>query len=767
MVHFHKSYMVMQEIFDHRDFKTLLSDLQQCAAAGVALGQTAAMRFLDLGCAPGGFSACLLQDEMFGSTSVGFGVSLPPHMGGFSMGFASDRHFVQFEDIMLLESSRMACIDDSVHLAVADAQNLELFWKRTNPTARYRGLKTRSQSLGIWALTVKQCKLSFAKLRHKGSFIFRFGWRGIEEHVHPSGEEVSPDLLSKYQQEEEWYKALTYWLFSVLKSLFSSLRPFKSEYCHQADVSFYMVCHQFDRKKYEAFDWEAKLQRTFDELTECLDEGVLVKELSDALSASIKEEIDSLLSLVGRMRAIGINSRKVTNPKSFAAKWEDRAADKQGNTAKSQPKEAVPPADDEDGKVAAQQENESEGCPADSAQASTKDTSQAEHDLVESGSESATNVAEPKDTEAARQDEKWERHRQMDWERQRRHAQRQPAVVYTLINGQVVPVDASVIAAMEQDIHTKQMPQAAAGASASFEAASSSELQESWAQPADYHASAEEDSFGQSEPAFLSDQYRFHMGDHFQFQQYTTTEEGYPVGDAMPWQHAEAAWGMAGEHAVDPSVMQVMGTMPWHTPTVPATSEELPPPPPEPPRLPAAAEDARESAEFEPPENTPLLPNELMARIAANAKGPPRDLSSVSIATTVSEPAVASSAKRQPVQAPPRGASENVIQPAETFNSSDEDAGGKQRHKRRAGRLVRERRQGRKARNSALVSASTSAGGPSLKTRLRTIWRDMALSLEGDMLEAVRFGLVCAMAWMLLSIAISVLRMFSRQATGS
>ena len=125
------------------------------------------------------------------------------------------------------------------------------------PRPAYRGTRVQSRSLGIWALTVKQCQLSFAKMRNGGCFVFRFGWRGISCDVHPSGEQVrDPSLLEKYQQEEEWYKALTHWLFSVLKSLFSTLRPFKSEYVHQADVSFYMVCRQFDRQKYDKFNWE-------------------------------------------------------------------------------------------------------------------------------------------------------------------------------------------------------------------------------------------------------------------------------------------------------------------------------------------------------------------------------------------------------------------------------------------------------------------------------------------------------------------------------
>merc|ERR1719265_1851252 len=178
-------------------------------------------------------------------------------------------------------------------------------------------------ALGIWSLTVKECELAFSKLRHGGTFIFRFGWRGCggDPGVHASGEQVAPDLLRKYLQEEEWYKALTHWLFSVLKSLFKGLRPFKSEYVHQADVSFYMVCRGFDRQKYEMHRWQDKLMRAFIELSEQEDEQKMVAEINAMISDEAKGEIDALLDLVGRMRAIGIQSRKVTNPEQWKKKF--------------------------------------------------------------------------------------------------------------------------------------------------------------------------------------------------------------------------------------------------------------------------------------------------------------------------------------------------------------------------------------------------------------------------------------------------------------
>jgi len=327
MVHFHKSFGVMQELFDHRDFATLREDLQTCAfQAAMPVGGPPMPRFLDLGCAPGGFSACLMQDSIMGPTSSGLGVSLPPELGGFHMTFSSDRLYLQLQDLMTLQVPDLCLADDSVDICVADAQYLSNFKNLKNLTNQYRGVRVRSKTLGIWALTVKECQLAFAKLRRGGAFIFRFGWRGIgSTDTHASGEKVESALLARYVQEEEWYKALTHWLFSVLKSLFIKLRPFKSEYAHQADVSFYMTARGFDRRKYIAAGWEAKLQRAYDALIACEDEASLVGNLSSAIAEDTKAEIDEMLDYVGKMRAIGIGTRKVTNPKFFK-EWNNNGA---------------------------------------------------------------------------------------------------------------------------------------------------------------------------------------------------------------------------------------------------------------------------------------------------------------------------------------------------------------------------------------------------------------------------------------------------------
>ena len=71
---------------------------------------------------------------------------------------------------------------------------------------------------------------------------------------------------------------------------------------HQADVSFYMVCHNFDREKFEENAWALKLSRAYTELTTCeegvrqlacrwdQDEAVLVAGLKEAIDQGTKAE---------------------------------------------------------------------------------------------------------------------------------------------------------------------------------------------------------------------------------------------------------------------------------------------------------------------------------------------------------------------------------------------------------------------------------------------------------------------------------------------
>merc|ERR1719443_2845155 len=104
----------------------------------------------------------------------------------------SERMCTQFNDILALSKQDVLCEDGSIDIAVADAQYLSSMAKVKAPNNRYQGTRVRSRALGIWALTVKEAQLAFAKLQTHGTFIFRFGWRGMggANDVHPSGEKV-------------------------------------------------------------------------------------------------------------------------------------------------------------------------------------------------------------------------------------------------------------------------------------------------------------------------------------------------------------------------------------------------------------------------------------------------------------------------------------------------------------------------------------------------------------------------------------------------
>mmetsp|Transcript_112123 Transcript_112123/g.289717 ORF Transcript_112123/g.289717 Transcript_112123/m.289717 type:complete len:208 (+) Transcript_112123:114-737(+) len=94
--------------------------------------------------------------------------------------------------------------------------------------------------------------------------------------------------------------------------------------------------------------------------------------------------------------------------------------------------------------------------------------------------------------------------------------------------------------------------------------------------------------------------------------------------------------------------------------------------------------------------------------------------------------------------------------------SSSEGQDGRKgyRHKKRAGRMVRERKHGRKRRDGEVGPnrRSMRSNGSS-----EPWYRAVVASLGQDniIIHAVRFGLFCAMAWSMNSIIFSVLRLYS------
>merc|ERR1711941_204143 len=87
------------------------------------------------------------------------------------------------------------------------------------------------------------------------------------------------------------------------------------------------------------------------------------------------------------------------------------------------------------------------------------------------------------------------------------------------------------------------------------------------------------------------------------------------------------------------------------------------------------------------------------------------------------------------------------------------------RHKTRSGRTVRERRLGRRSRNSAMIAQSSRVQrGDDQEAfawlaRLKAVFR-AELSQGTIYLHPMRFGLFCAMAWSMSSIILSVIRLY-------
>lgn len=212
-IHFQKCYGVIREVFEaHNNLENVLP------ARG--------FKFLDLGCAPGGFSSFLLADPRCGA---GFGVTLPSLSGGFPVRVRDHRFFLQQADLFEVGPADLLASD--VNVVIADAQYLRnnVAWDD-----KYRGVRCRSKQHGVWALLTKQLWLGLTKLQQGGILMFRFGWRDPGPH--------DPATV--------WYKRQTLRLFTLLHDLFEEVREQKSDYYNALQSSFYVCCSKFDRDKF-------------------------------------------------------------------------------------------------------------------------------------------------------------------------------------------------------------------------------------------------------------------------------------------------------------------------------------------------------------------------------------------------------------------------------------------------------------------------------------------------------------------------------------
>lgn len=292
-VHFGKTYQVLSEV------------LEAHPAAFRGTGD-----FLDLGCAPGGFSCRLLEER---PTAQGFGVTLPVEAGGFPVLLEHARLQVQGCNLMELRSPEELQCPGSVDVCLADAQDLG---RRTNPYSQQRsngrgggGRKARGRGqggtsagvgaactvLGIWALTLQELLLGLGRLRAGGTIFFRFGWRG------------------RGHSEEPWYWEAAVRMLAVVVAHFEEVVPFKSEFSHQADSSFYVLASGFRREAYGDAGLAATLREAIDSVVVCQRASELpgcVEAMAGYATPDMQARVQELLDSVGRQRAIGLASRR-------------------------------------------------------------------------------------------------------------------------------------------------------------------------------------------------------------------------------------------------------------------------------------------------------------------------------------------------------------------------------------------------------------------------------------------------------------------------
>ena len=220
LIHFQKCYSTMQEVFDDKQKYKLTFESYE------------PIRFLDIACAPGGFSQYLLDHF---PQSEGFGITLPETHGGFPLAIQAhppSRYKVCYFDLLSPPMHPNPILPDSVDLVIGDAQ---YFPRSQEASDSYIGRMAGTVTGGRLGLLLREFIIALASLKSGGVFIFRFvGW-----------EKIHANILR---------------LFFLCFDLFDSVQPFKSEYQHTADCTFYAVCSKFNRTKYVEMDIAMHLQ---------------------------------------------------------------------------------------------------------------------------------------------------------------------------------------------------------------------------------------------------------------------------------------------------------------------------------------------------------------------------------------------------------------------------------------------------------------------------------------------------------------------------
>uniref|UniRef100_A0A0G4FUW0 Ribosomal RNA methyltransferase FtsJ domain-containing protein n=1 Tax=Chromera velia CCMP2878 TaxID=1169474 RepID=A0A0G4FUW0_9ALVE len=234
-VHFQTCFSVLAEMFEY--FQLL----------GTPIFLPHQFSFIDIACAPGGFSQFLLEGA--GGRSVcgwGLGVTLPTNRGGFPLLVEPPvgcSYCVKYMDLLsdptpshVPLGAAIGVIDEKVDISLADGQYLG--GKEFARGYRSGVGRLEDRENAKLAMLARQLEIGLESLKSAGTLIFR-AFASEQMHV---------NLMR---------------LLLLCRDVFVRVTPFKSEFAHQTSSSFYLVCRGFLRDKYTRLNAAAELRSAY------------------------------------------------------------------------------------------------------------------------------------------------------------------------------------------------------------------------------------------------------------------------------------------------------------------------------------------------------------------------------------------------------------------------------------------------------------------------------------------------------------------------
>lgn len=208
------------------------------------------------------------------------------------MHLEAPNYVVQYAD--LFEVERESLMVDAVDMCLADSQNLKI---RTTTKTRYgtkrvvQTVQSGTPELYIWGLTLQQIALGLSVLAEGGRLVYRSGWRDCDE--------------------DDYKRAASLAVLSIIEYLFRDVAYMKSEVAHQADPTYYVVADGL--RKTEVGELP---QLLLGFVPKIIEEDVkenlveILRPLTDAyVTAGRKERVLARLDRVNRLRLIAEQGR--------------------------------------------------------------------------------------------------------------------------------------------------------------------------------------------------------------------------------------------------------------------------------------------------------------------------------------------------------------------------------------------------------------------------------------------------------------------------